>query len=280
MSCTARLPIYVLFIGAFFPSNYAAVILFGVYIFGAIVALIMAKLLKLSIFRGNEEPFVMEMPKYRLPSARLVLFGIWIKVVMFLKKAAGFILLGSMLIWFASQYPKDNDLEQVYEQKISHIESSNLSEESKEREIFYIKNEQNEAFLRQTYSGRIGESIAPIFAPMDFDWRLCVALVAGFAAKEVVVSTLGVLYKIGEEADEHSTSLQDNLKNHISLPSAIAFIVFVVFYIPCFAATITFGREAGGVKFVGYLFVFTSLVAYVFALGAYWITMLAYPLIS
>ena len=268
MSCSARLPIYVLFVGAFFSEEYAGFVLFSIYILGAIVALIMAKFLKLTIFKGSKEPFVMEMPRYRMPSWRMVWFGIWSKVVMFLKKAGGFILLASILIWFASQYPKNEVLQTFYDDKIQALQDS--SAPNKDEEIWYLQNEYNEKFLRQTYSGKIGQAIEPIFAPMNFDWRLSISLVAGFAAKEIVVSTLGILYSLGEDVSEDSKNLQNSIKNTISLPTAIAFIVFVMFYIPCFAATITFGREAGGIKFVAYLFIFTTLVAYIFSLIAYW----------
>lgn len=280
MSCSARLPIYVLFIGAFFDQKHAGLVLFGIYLFGAIIALLLAKLLKLSIFTGHEEPFVMEMPKYRMPNWRVVWFSVWSKVVMFLKKAAGFIFLGSILIWFASQYPKSPELEEQYtasqEALMQSKQFNALSKQDQQEALWYLHNEYNENFLRQTYSGKIGEALRPIFAPLDFDWRLSISLVAGFAAKEVVVSTLGILYALGDDVNEESTSLQQNLRDNISFPTAIAFIVFVMFYIPCFAATITFGREAGGIKFVAYLFIFTSIVAYCFALLGYYCAWLGY----
>ncbi|MDL0080788.1 ferrous iron transport protein B [Helicobacter zhangjianzhongii] len=280
MSCSARLPIYVLFIGAFFDQKHAGLVLFGIYLFGAIIALLLAKLLKLSIFTGHEEPFVMEMPKYRMPNWRVVWFSVWSKVVMFLKKAAGFIFLGSILIWFASQYPKSPELEEQYTASQEALMQSKqfkaLSKQDQQEALWYLHNEYNENFLRQTYSGKIGEALRPIFAPLDFDWRLSISLVAGFAAKEVVVSTLGILYALGDDVNEESTSLQQNLRDNISFPTAIAFIVFVMFYIPCFAATITFGREAGGIKFVAYLFIFTSIVAYCFALLGYYCAWLGY----
>lgn len=280
MSCSARLPIYVLFIGAFFDQKHAGLVLFGIYLFGAIIALLLAKLLKLSVFTGHEEPFVMEMPKYRMPNWRVVWFSVWSKVVMFLKKAAGFIFLGSILIWFASQYPKSPELEEQYtasqEALMQSKQFNALSKQDQQEALWYLHNEYNENFLRQTYSGKIGEALRPIFAPLDFDWRLSISLVAGFAAKEVVVSTLGILYALGDDVNEESTSLQQNLRDNISFPTAIAFIVFVMFYIPCFAATITFGREAGGIKFVAYLFIFTSIVAYCFALLGYYCAWLGY----
>lgn len=266
MSCSARLPIYVLFIGAFFPDKYAGVALFVVYILGSLVALLMAKLLKLSVFKGKNEPFVMEMPKYRLPSWRIVWFGIYTKVLMYLKKAGTFILIGAMLIWFASQYPKNPQLEQDYQNKIAKLDlNHSLSKTQKQDQKIELENELEELLLQHSYSGRIGIFLKPIFEPMNFDWRLSISLITGFAAKEVVVSTLGVLYSLGNDQNENSQNFRDALTKNVSLPSAVAFILFIMFYIPCFAATISFGREAGGSKFVIYLFVFTSVVAYIFA---------------
>lgn len=271
MSCSARLPIYVLFVGAFFPDKYAGVVLFGIYILGSLVALLMAKFLKLSVFNGKNEPFVMEMPKYRLPSYRIIWFSIYTKVLMYIKKAATFIFLGSMLVWFASHYPKSPELEKTYHHKIIAVENNkSLSKETKEKDIEELKNELEELSLQQSYSGYVGLALKPIFSPMNFDWRLSISLITGFAAKEMVVSTLGVLYSLGDAAEENSEGLRNALKNNISMPTAIAFIVFIMFYIPCFAATISFGREAGGVKFVFYLFVFTTLVAYAFSLIAFY----------
>lgn len=272
MSCSARLPIYVLFIGAFFPEKYAGITLFSVYIFGAIVALTLAKVLKLTVFSGSNEPFVMEMPKYRFPSYKIVWFSIWTKVTMYLKKAGTFILFGSILIWFASQYPKNPQIEQVYDQKITQIQYSNLSKEEQDEAILNLKNQRDELLLKQSYSGKIGMLLEPIFAPMHFDWRLSVSLITGFAAKEVVVSTLGVLYALGNSQDESSQDLQIAIKNSVSIPSAIAFLIFIVFYMPCFAATITFGRETGGLKFVIGLFIFTTLTAYLLACMGYYVS--------
>lgn len=276
MSCSARLPIYVLFIGTFFPDKYAGIVLFCVYILGAVVALLMAKLLKLTIFSGKDEPFVMEMPKYRLPSFRLVYFGIYTKVLMYLKKAGTFILFGAVLIWFLAQYPKNEAISYEYTQKIEQVEKSSMSAEDKDQEIRYLKNERSEILLRHSYAGWLGEMIAPIFSPMHFDWRLSISLITGFAAKETLVSTLGVLYALGDSQDESSKGLQQAIRNSISMPTAVAFIIFIIFYIPCFAAVITFGRESGGIKSVLGLFIFTSIVAYVFALLGYYIAFYSY----
>ncbi len=272
MSCSARLPIYVLFVGSFFPSSSAGFVLFCIYILGAVVALVMAKLLKLSVFKGQTESFIMEMPKYRFPSWRMVYFSIYTKSLSYLKKAGTYILVGAILIWFMSQYPKSDTAMKTYKQESLLVDkNTTLSSEAKEEKLKELKAELDKKNLKNSIVGRGGAYLEKVFSPMDFDWRLSVSLVTGFMAKEVVVSTLGVLFSL-EDQNEKSDAFREILRKEVSVPSGIAFIVFVMFYIPCFAATITFGREAGGIKFVAYLFIFTTVVAYAFSLIAFYVT--------
>ncbi|MGL2760939.1 ferrous iron transport protein B [Helicobacter pylori] len=272
MSCSARLPIYVLFVGSFFPSSSAGFVLFCIYILGAVVALVMAKLLKLSVFKGQTESFIMEMPKYRFPSWRMVYFSIYTKSLSYLKKAGTYILVGAILIWFMSQYPKNDAAMKAYKQESLLVnKDATLSSEAKEEKLKELKAELDKKNLKNSVVGRGGAYLEKVFSPMDFDWRLSVSLVTGFMAKEVVVSTLGVLFSLGDQ-NEKSDAFRGILRKEVSVPSGIAFIVFVMFYIPCFAATITFGREAGGIKFVAYLFIFTTVVAYAFSLIAFYAT--------
>ncbi|GHQ82752.1 ferrous iron transport protein B [Helicobacter pylori] len=272
MSCSARLPIYVLFVGSFFPSSSAGFVLFCIYILGAVVALVMAKLLKLSVFKGQTESFIMEMPKYRFPSWRMVYFSIYTKSLSYLKKAGTYILVGAILIWFMSQYPKSDVAMKTYKQESLLVnKDTTLSSEAKEEKLKELKAKLDQKNLKNSVVGRGGAYLEKVFSPMDFDWRLSVSLVTGFMAKEVVVSTLGVLFSLGDQ-NEKSDAFREILRKEVSVPSGIAFIVFVMFYIPCFAATITFGREAGGIKFVAYLFIFTTVVAYAFSLIAFYAT--------
>jgi ferrous iron transport protein B len=266
MSCGARLPVYVLFTGAFFAQSMAGNILFGIYISGALLGLIFAKILKLTAFKGVDEPFVMEMPKYRLPSFKLIWHTVLTQTIMYLKKAGTFIAGAAMLVWFLSNYPHNLELEKEYGAKIEKAVDAH--------EKVRFENKLAEEQLGQSYLGRIGKFTEPIFAPLGFDWKMNVALQAGLAAKEVVVSTLGVLYSIGGDVDEHSKSLADNIRQNIPFASAIAFIVVVMVYLPCLAATTVFAKEAGSWKYAVYLFFFTSAVAYVLAFIAYRVTLL------
>lgn len=264
MSCGARLPVYVLFAGAFFSESMAGNVLFAIYITGAILGLFAAKILKLTAFKGLDEPFVMEMPKYRLPSLKLIWHTVVTKTLMYLKKAGTFIAAASMLIWFLSNYPHNAQVEEQYAFKIENA----ISEDEKRE----LENSLAEANLEHSYLGKIGKFSEPIFAPLGFDWKMSVALQAGLAAKEVVVSTLGVLYSLGSEVDEESGSLKEIISKNIPLPSAVAFIVVVMTYLPCLAASTVFTKEAGHIKYLFYLLLFTTIVAYTLAFLAFRIT--------
>ena len=266
MSCGARLPIYVLFAGAFFAEEQAGNILFIIYISGAMLGLLMAKVLKVFVFKGEDEPFVMEMPKYRMPSLKLIWHTVYGQAKSYLKKAGTFILGASILIWFASNYPKNTELELAYQTKIEQA----LSKEEKST----LSNALSLRLLEESYLGQIGHASEPFFAPLGFDWRMAVALETGLAAKEIVVSTLGVLYALGDEVDEGNAGLIAQIQANIPFASAIAFIVFVMIYLPCLAASMVFAKEAGGWKYLAYLFVMTTSVAWIFSFIAYRVTLL------
>ncbi len=266
MSCGARLPIYVLFAGAFFGQEQAGNILFIIYISGALLGLLMAKALKTFVFKGEDEPFVMEMPKYRMPSGRLIWHTVYGQSKSYLKKAGTFILAASILVWFASNYPKDHALETDYQSKIEQ----SITQKHKAQ----LKNELTLKLLEQSYLGKVGHATEPFFAPLGFDWRMSVALEAGLAAKEVVVSTLGVLYALGDDVTEDSSGLITQIKANIPFASAIAFIVFVMIYLPCLAASMVFAREAGGWKYLVYLFFMTTASAWILSFIAYRVTLL------
>jgi len=265
MSCGARLPVYVLFTGAFFGPEMAGNVLFGIYILGAIIGLVAAKVLKMTAFKGIDEPFVMEMPKYRLPSFKLVWHTVLTKTMMYLKKAGTFIAAASLLVWFLSTYPKSAALDKEYAQKIETAAS--------EQEAKKYENQLAEAQLSQSFLGHIGHTIEPLFTPLGFDWKMAVALQTGLAAKEVVVSTIGVLYSLGSDTTEEDNSLITAINAHIPFASAVAFIVVIMTYLPCLAASVVFTREAGGIKYFGYLFAFTTIVAYTLAFIAYHLTL-------
>ncbi len=260
MSCSARLPVYVLLIGAFFPTSHAGNILFIIYISGAILGLIVAKILRTVLFKGEPEPFVMEMPPYRFPSMKALGVELWIKAKLFLKKAGTFIAGASMIIWFLSSYPHDSRLTQSYETKIEAA----VDEAAK----MQLQSELAAKELENSYLGTIGKAIEPVFAPLGFDWRVSVATIAGLAAKEVVVSTLATLYAVGD-ADEKSNTLIERLRENVSFKAAVALIVIIMIYSPCIAAMSTFWAEVPQWAWRGFYMVYPNVLAWLAAFGVY-----------
>jgi len=259
MSCSARLPVYVLFIAAFFPTHSAGNILFIIYISGAIMGLIMAKILRTVLFKGEPEPFVMEMPPYRFPSLKALGMELWIKAKLFIKKAGTFIAGASMVVWFLSSYPVNESIVKAYEAKIAQA--------PKEQKI-QLENELQAKLLEHSYLGQVGKAIEPVFAPLGFDWRMSVAVLSGWAAKEVVVSTLATLYSVGE-ADESSQTLIQKLRQNVDFKAAIALIVIIMIYSPCIAAMSTFWAEVPQWAWRTFYMIYPNVVAWLAAFGVY-----------
>lgn len=221
ISCSARIPIYVLLVGAFFPTHGAWVFV-GLYLLGVVVAVVTARLMRRFWFGPDETPFVMELPPYRMPTARATVRDMWFKARQYLRKMGGIILVASIIIWALSYFPHDDSLS---------------PEEQQEQSVL----------------GRIGQAVQPVVAPMEFTWQTTVSLLAGAAAKEVVVSTLGVLYVGIDDADALSERLAtpspDTGKPPFSHASALAFMVFVLLYFPCIASLTAIARETGSWRY-------------------------------
>jgi ferrous iron transport protein B len=265
MSCSARLPVYVLFAGVFFPQQ-AGQVIFGLYLFGIVMSVLLGMLFNRILLKGQEEPFVMELPPYRLPALRGIVVHMWDKVTIYLKRMGTVILAASVIIWFLGAYPKNPDLPATFEQEKAQLEAQfdAKAEALKDKPNFAVLNQnleqeksaalteldrrQKAAEMRHTYIGRLGAAVEPVMRPLGFDWRMSVSLITGFVAKEIVVSTLGVLYETGEGASE---SLQQALKaSGLSAAAALAFMVFVLLYTPCLATVVTLWRESGAIKWM------------------------------
>jgi ferrous iron transport protein B len=265
MSCGAKLPVYVLLAGVFFPKNAADMVML-VYAIGALVSLVAAFALKRTILRGDPTPFVMELPPYRAPTLRGLSWHVWEKTWQYVKKAGTVILAASILIWAITTLP-------AYAMPQSRIESLTASYKAghpgaKEEGVSaYLYAAKAEASLEHSAAGGIGRAIQPVFAPLGFDWKLSVAVVTGFAAKEVIVSTMGILYLVGTEEDEHSRSLRDALRADPRIDPLIAFVfmLFVLVIPPCIAALSAIKAELGW-GWLGFAFVF--MLALGWCLGA------------
>ena len=260
MNCSARLPVYVLLISAFFATNSAGNILFAIYIGGAILGLFVAKILRMVLFKGEPEPFVMEMPPYRFPSLKALAMELWIKAKLFIKKAGTFIAGAAMIIWFLSSYPHHPELESRYLQKIEQVQNSEQKAQ--------LQNELAAKKLELSYLGQFGKMIEPVFAPLGFDWRLSVATISGLAAKEVIVSTLATLYAVGE-ADEHSSTLVQKLREYVDFKAAVALIVIIMIYSPCVAAMSTFYAEVPQWAWRTFYTIYPNVLAWILAFSVY-----------
>ncbi|NPA29625.1 MAG: ferrous iron transport protein B [Epsilonproteobacteria bacterium] len=259
MSCSARLPVYVLFIGAFFPTAHAGNMLFLIYISGALLGLLVARVLRSVLFKGEPEPFVMEMPPYRFPSLKALGMELWIKAKLFLKKAGTFIAGASMIVWFLSSYPAHPEIRADFMKGPAHLAGAQKAQ---------IEHQIRARELEESYLGYIGKAIEPVFAPLGFDWRMSVSVVAGLAAKEGVVSTLATLYAVGD-ADEKSHTLLKRLRENISLKAAVAMIIIIMVYSPCIAAMSTFWAEVPQWAWRGFYLVYPNVLAWLLAFGAY-----------
>ena len=270
MSCGARLPVYILFAGAFFPKEAAGNIIFIMYMLGILVAVFMAKLFSKVRFRGESAPFVMELPPYHIPTIKGILIHMWERAKLYLKKAGTIILAASIILWALMSFPKVTSYSKDYNELINEIEISTQAEEIKEEITSNLENEKATEDLSYSFAGMIGKTIEPVIKPLGFDWRLGIGIFAGFAAKEVVVSTLGTVYSIGE-ADEESGTLRDKLRNDSVYSPLIAFsfMIFVLLYFPCIAAMVVFYKETKSLKEVLFQITYTTALAYILALIVY-----------
>ena len=252
MSCGARLPVYTVLVGAFFASSIQGNVMFAIYIGGAIMGLIVAKILRLTLFKGESEPFAMEMPKYRFPSFKAIVLNLWIKAKMYLKKAGTFIAIAAFCIWFLSYFPQNHKELGLIDVKI---------ETASQVEKVVLENEKNSYILENSYLADIGKTIEPIFAPLGFGWKESVAVITGLAAKEVMVSTMAVLY----HTDEEDERLGDIIKENITIASAVAMILLVMIYSPCFASISTFFAEVKEWKWRIFYLIYPNVLAWIMA---------------
>lgn len=277
MSCSARIPIYVLLVGAFFP-HYGAWIFVGLYLLGIIVAVLTAKLMLKFWFKADETPFVMELPPYRMPTAKATLRNMWAKAEQYLKKMGGLILVASIIIWALSYFPryKAQDIPQSFYTEITaDMPASTLNTMSQQTIDDMVLNEYQQG---HSILGHIGKFIEPVMQPLDQGWKSCVSLLAGCAAKEVVVSTLSVLYVGDDDAEALSKRLTEPSKLTGKTPftpaSALAFMVFVLLYFPCIATLSAIVRETGSWKYGIFSFLYNTVLAWCFGFLTYRIALL------
>jgi ferrous iron transport protein B len=290
MSCSARLPVYILFLGAFFPGN-AGLMLFVIYAIGILLAVGVAFLFKNTLFKSDEIPFVMELPPYRMPTLKSTLLHMWHKGEQYLMKMGGVILTASIIIWALGYFPRNRELDKKYTQKIEQVcrqYDSELAITKDTQVLDSIQKLKSEAVSRlnlertsehqeQSFIGLIGKTIEPVMRPLGFDWKISVSLLTGIAAKEVVVSTTGVLYQAqtGDQTHNLGAKLQQQTFTNgdkKGLPvftkvTVIALIMFVLIYFPCVAVMAAMRKETGSWKWPLFVVFYTTLLAWIVALG-------------
>lgn len=247
MSCSARIPIYVLLIGTFF-STHAALVFFSLYMFGILIAMVTAKLLRKIVFKSDETPFVMELPPYRIPTMKSTMRHMWWKGQQYLRKMGGIILVASIIVWALNYFPR---------------------------------NDKQADTPRDSYLEMAGKAINPVLEPLGFNWKATVAAIAGVPAKEIVVSTLGVLYTGDEEAttadlSEKLTAPGTDGTPDFTWPVALSFMIFILLYCPCIATITAIVRETGKWRYGAFSVIYNTAVAWVMAFIAYRVALLFY----
>lgn len=251
ISCSARIPIYVLLVGTFFPQH-ASLVLVSLYLLGIVVAVITAKLMRRFLFKVDETPFVMELPPYRIPTAKATMRHMWSKAEQYLRKMGGIILVASVIIWALSYFPRPKD---SYERELTPHEQMEQQSNS--------------------YLGKIGQAVTPVVEPLGFNWKVTTSLLSGTAAKELVVSTLGVLYS--ENDSDEALSLSQRItqpnpetgKPDFTPLIALSFMVFVLLYFPCVASVTAVIKESGSWKWGVFTIVYNTCVAWLVAFIVY-----------
>jgi ferrous iron transport protein B len=278
MSCSARLPVYVLIIGAFFP-NRPGIILFGIYLLGILMAIVMALLLKKTLFRSEDVPFVMELPPYRMPTLKTTTRHMWHKGSQYLKKMGGIILVASIIVWALGYFPRHTETGTGSDYLASELRAAgNLLVTGGDPAPPANRNVASDTGSKeQSYIGRIGKFIEPAIAPLGFDWKMGVALLSGVAAKEIVVSTMGVLYQASPEASLPTETLGEKLQQQtyadgskvFTSAAALSFLVFILLYFPCVAVIAAVKNESGHWKWAALTVVYTTGLAWIMSFLVY-----------
>ncbi|MBW2036527.1 MAG: ferrous iron transport protein B [Deltaproteobacteria bacterium] len=282
MSCSARLPVYILLAGTFFGAS-AGNVIFSIYALGIVLAVTMGRLFRSTILRGKTAPFVMELPPYRTPMLKGLLIHMWDRSKVFLRKMGGIILIGSVTVWFLSTFPRQVQLSKDYDSEIAALTAEYSSRISaargdlrqkliaeRDRIASAFEGEKAREKVEKSYIGRLGKALSPVFAPIGIDWRGSVALLSGFVAKEIVVSTMGVLYAGEAEADEESNALKGALKKSgMTHLSAYAMMTFVLIYVPCIATVAAIKHETNSWKWALFSITYSTALAWLVAFVIY-----------
>ena len=270
LSCGARFPVYMLLIPAFFPQKYCAVAMFCVYVVGIAFAMVIAKILRMTVARGNDAAFLMELPPYRLPRIKTVSIEVWNRSYGFIKKAGTIILAMSILLWLLSSFPQTEKFSQDYDAQIAAVVAdSHLAQADKDNRILKLENEKTSETFDNTYMGHIGNALAPIFKPLGYDNKIVGALLGSLAAKEVFISQLGIVYGSGSGTPNADNSLRAKIAADYNVAQGISILAFILLTTPCVAALATTYSETKSLKVAFAQFAGLTVLAYAAAFVFY-----------
>ncbi len=267
MSCSARLPIYIMIVGTFFSSQWRSTVLVSLYAVGILVAVIVSRIFSRFIIKGEDTPFVMELPPYRWPTAKAIARHTWEKGKEYLKKMGGIILVASIIVWALSYFPRPtSDTSRQGEEMVN----AQLSSDS---EALPLTGERGEGLMETSYIGRAGKAIEPLFAPQGFNWKLDVSLIAGVGAKEIVASTMGVLYSgddsfgdddsFSSDTDKYTRLRQQMAADGITPLTAYAYLLFILLYFPCLATIVAIKNETASWRWALFAALYTTALAWI-----------------
>ncbi len=273
MSCSARLPVFVLIIGALFPKN-ASFMLFALYLTGIFLAILLARIFKRFLFNEEDTPFVMELPPYRMPTAKSVFIHMWEKAKQYLKKMAGIILVASIIVWFLGYFPRETVNTATFKQQIIDIEQSDLTSEEKSEKLNDLEYQIAMDHQENSYIGKLGQFISPVMEPLGFNWKISVSILSGMAAKEIVVSTLSVLYTGNSENEQ---ALTERLLGETNPDGTAVFtplvglslMLFVLLYFPCIATIVVIVKESHSWKWGAFVVLYTICLAWLVSFLVY-----------
>ncbi len=270
MSCSAKLPVYILIAGAFFAESAGSVV-FLMYAVGVVLSLLIGRLFSRTLFRSEVAPFVMELPPYRVPTGKGLLIHMWERARIYLQKMGGIILVASVILWFLGAFPKTTDFSRDYDAEVETLLALGGSESIEQIETLAAMRAAEE--VENSYIGRTGKAIEPMIRPLGFTWEMGVSLITGFVAKEVVVSTMGVLYQVGTESDDSLATAISAPESGITPLAAFGFMLFVLIYTPCVVAVMATRREIGAL-WMWFSILYQLALAWFVSFGVYRIGLL------
>ncbi|CCQ75007.1 ferrous iron transport protein B [Magnetospira sp. QH-2] len=264
MSCSQRLPAFILLSGAFFAEN-AGQVIFAMYLISIATAMGAAVFLTRFVVRGGTETFIMELPPYRLPTIGAILYHMWDKAWDFVRMVGGVIVVGSVVVWFLQAFPQEMDYSRDYDGEATRIEATQPEGAAREDAIATLRVEQERERVENSYLGRMGQAVSPVFAPLGFNWQDTVSIITGFFAKEMVVASYAVLYGQNDGSETGSEGLRGALAGAMTPITAFALMVFLLLYSPCMSTFAAIKREAGGWNWALFSLGFSLVVGWLLA---------------